>query len=279
MKRNIPSLLLAGATLLVFLLLLPTTTILARATTTPNLIAGISFPAKTQTQEKSVAQAPKADLGSTVQAGDCALIPYNGTPPLNQLLPDPVPSYEDFRGGMICKYVINAKLPPFIFHFVDQGNNALGRIEISEMGSNKVIQVISNPVNPYFSSVDPYRLLNTLDANFDGYNDLTIGEGCGVTGNCQYDFFLYEPAKKQFVRNSFLSNLSEPQFDPYNKEVNSYSNMSAFDWEHDIYQFQNGQYVLIRKVVASSDRKNNTSTLRTYELKNGKMELTDSTTQ
>lgn len=276
MKRNILGLRLAIAALLVFPLLLAAPTVFAGAATT--LIAGISSPAKTQTQEKSIAQAPKADLGSTVQAGDCALIPYNGTPPLSQLPPAPVSSYEDFRGGMICKYIINAKLSPFIFHFVDQGNNPLGKIEISEMGSNKVIQVISNPVNLYFTNIDPYRLLNTLDANFDGYNDLTIEEGCGATGNCQYDFYLYEPAKKQFVRNSFLSNLSEPQFDPHNKEVNAYSNMSAFDWEHDVYQLQNGQYLLIYKVVSSRDRKNNTSTKRTYELQNGKLILTDSTT-
>lgn len=161
------------------------------APTTQNLIAGTFPSANVQVAEKSTAPAGKTASPSPLQIDGCAPLPYKGTPPLSQLPPVPVPEDDvDCRGGVRCRFVINPKLPVFTFHFAAQGENPLGKIEIGEASSKKIIQIIPNPVNPYFADVDPLRILKLVDANFDGYNDFAIQEGCGVTGNCAYDFYL-----------------------------------------------------------------------------------------
>ncbi|MGH9345492.1 MAG: XAC2610-related protein [Terriglobia bacterium] len=197
---------------------------------------------------------------------------------MSQLPPGPVPGDDvDFRGGVVCRFVINPKLPVFTFRFVAQGDNPLGKIEISEGGSKKIVQIIPNPINPYFADIDPLRILKLVDANFDGYNDFAIREGCGVTGNSSYDFYLYDPAKNQFVHNSFLSNLVETEFDPESKQVKSVWNMSAGDWGHETYRSRWSVHFDPKSGVHVGQKKD-IVTEKTYELQNGKMQLTNSRT-
>lgn len=91
-------------------------------------------------------------------------------------------------------------------------------------------------------------------------------------------FIFDDPAKNQFVHNSFLSNLFETEFDPESKQVKPVWNMSAGDWGHETYQHQDGQYTLIRKVVSTWDRKKDMVTEKTCELQNGKIQSTNSRT-
>ena len=188
-----------------------------------------------------------------------------------------MPPNSDFRGGMLCRYVIDPKLPLFTFRFVAEGDNPLGKIEVSEGENTKVIQTIRYPhENPYLGAgpADPLKILEPIDANFDGYKDLPLLLQCGAVGNCTYDFYLYDPKSDRFVYNSFLSGLTMPEFDPPNKQVKSYWHMSAGDGGHETYQYQNGKYTLIEKEESSWDREKDIITQKTYELRDGKMELT-----
>jgi hypothetical protein len=124
------------------------------------------------------------------------------------------------------------------------------------------------------------NLLTPVDANFDGYKDLQILSNCGATGNCSYDFFLYDPVANQFVHNEFLSNnLCSPEFDAKKRQITTHSNGSASDWENDTYRYEDGHYTLIRQEISAWDRKTETVTVSAYELRNGKMELVISETE
>jgi len=230
-------------------------------------------PASPQAEEKSEQAATKTAPRSQDQSEGCTVLPYEG-----KSSEDQAPPYPDWRGGMVCRFFINPKLPLFTFRFVAEGDNPLGKIQISEGESTKVIQTLRYPhANPYLGAgpTDPLKILQPLDANFDGYKDLPMLLQCGAVGNCTYDFYLYDPATNRFVYNSFLSGLSEPEFDPQDKTVTSYWHISAGDGGHGTYQYRNGQYVLIERVESTWDREKDIITRKTYELRHGKLELTD----
>jgi hypothetical protein len=53
------------------------------------------------------------------------------------------------------------------------------------------------------------------------------------------------------------------------------------DWDYNTYQYQNGQYVLVKQIISTSMTPGSTSTavtVSTYGLESGKMELINSTT-
>ncbi|HEV2234087.1 MAG TPA: hypothetical protein VGV68_11860 [Terriglobia bacterium] len=241
----------------------------------PSLNSAATPSTSPQAKEKSSRAAKKSSSPSQDQSEGCTLLPYKGTPPMSQFPPYPPKLDQDVRGGMICKFIISPNLPLFTFHFLAQGDNPLGKIEITEGKSKKVIQTIPYPENAYFGELNAMRILEPLDANFDGYKDLPLLLQCGATGNCTYDIYLYDQASNRFVRNSFLSGLTEPIFHPENKRVDSFYNMSAGDWDHETYEYQNGHFTLIRKVESEFDREKGIDTQKTYELRNGKLELTN----
>lgn len=222
---------------------------------------------------------------SSNQKTGCSLLPYTGTTTLSQL-PYYSPSYdgvdEDLRAGMICNFAINSKLPVFTFHFLGQPANTFGDIQIQEGSNTKVIQTITNSTDP--NALAPAKsssVLKPVDVNFDGYLDLLILNNCGATGNCSYDFYLYDQTTNQFLKNSFLTNLGGfklDQIDSVKKQITASWKSSVADWEQATYQYQGGQYMLIKKIISSWDREKNMVTVETYKLHDGKMKLTNSTT-
>jgi len=181
---------------------------------------------------------------------------------------------------MTCAFRIHSKLPPFTFHFAGREDNTFGDLDITAGSSSQVIQTIENSTDP--GAIEPATatsVLTAVDANFDGYQDLQLLGTCGGTGNCSYNFYLYDPKTKQFVHNDFLSALMTPSFDQEKEQVMTGSNLSAYDSEGETFQYQDGgRYTLIQKQVSTWDRNGHTVTLRTYELRNGQMELVDSKT-
>jgi hypothetical protein len=222
-------------------------------------------------------------VGKSDKASDeegCKLLPYIGTTPLTKLQ-NYFPDEPDLRGGMVCHYRISPDLPVFAFHFAGKPDNSLGDIEVTEEPSTSVVQTIENSTD--WSAVAPRLVtdvLTPIDANFDGYEDLQILSNCGGTGNCSYDFYLYDPVTNKFVHNEFLSNnLCSPEFHDDTKQVTTHSHGSVSDWENDTNQYDDGHYTLIRQEISTWDRKAAKVTVNTYEFRNGKMELVDSQTE
>ncbi|MFZ0420512.1 MAG: hypothetical protein WAM04_20585 [Candidatus Sulfotelmatobacter sp.] len=231
--------------------------------------------------EKPIAVASSSTYSaSPPQKEGCKLGKYKGTVPLNQV-EGYFPGEEDLRGGMICTFRIDPDLALFTFHFAGQEDNSFGDLDVIESNTGDVVQTIEGTIGPSDIPMGTAAnsVLNAVDANFDGYKDLQILSNCGATGNCSYDFYIYDPKKEEFLRNDFLSDLGTPSFDAKKKQVTSSSNGSASDWQNETYQYENGgRYTLIHREVSTWDRNNDTVTVSTYELRNGQMELVDSTT-
>jgi hypothetical protein len=214
-----------------------------------------------------------------VENKGCKLLPYTGTIPLAKL-PYYYPGQPDLRSGIVCHYRIHPDLPLFTFHFLGNADNMLEGLEITEEPSSTLVQRVEQSTDWGMVSSESaltQNLLTLVDANFDGYMDLQILSNCGATGNCSYDFFLYDPVTHQFVHNEFLSlNLCSPDFDAKKKQITTHSNGSAADWQTDTFQYDDGEYTLVRQEISTSDRAAGKVTVNTYELRNGKMELVDS---
>jgi hypothetical protein len=210
----------------------------------------------------------------------CKLGTYTGTIPLSQLQ-NYFAGVEDLRGGMTCTFRINSKLPPFVFHFSGQPDNTFGDLDIAAGSGTEAIQTIEDTTDPGLITPAPIQtVLTAVDANFDGYQDLQLMSQSGGTGNCSYDFYLYDPKTNQFVHNDFLSSLTTPSFDQAKKQVTTSSNSSVADWQNETYQYEDdGRYTLIHREVSTWDRNSGTVTVSSYELRNGKMQLVDSTTK
>jgi hypothetical protein len=223
-------------------------------------------------------EALRAEATPQTESKNCTILPYKGTPRFNLMPPFPPVGGLDIRGGMVCKFKINPKLPVFILRFVAKDNNPWGKVEISKGDSKKVIQTIPTHSDAYTEAIFGFRILEPQDANFDGYKDLPLLIQCGAVGNCTYDFYLYDRTMGRFVYNSFLSHLVMPEIDARNRQVHAYSHASAGDWSEATYDYRDGRYVEIQEVASSWDRKNNTRTEKTYELRQGKMQLVKSKT-
>lgn len=216
---------------------------------------------------------PAAATPSAKRVEGCAVLPYKG-PPLTRSQAGPWGLNWDARGGIVCGFTVNSKLPIFRFHFLGKPDNTLGDIEVTEGNSPKVIQTIRYPrpgwLNEFEGPSDPTEILVPVDANFDAYEDLETPIECGQ-GNCVNGFYLYDPKTNRFVYNAFLSQLSFPRFNAINKTVTSYWNSGAALWGHETYRYENGRYVPVGAVWHTCNPKTNVSTEKAYERRNGKL--------
>lgn len=207
----------------------------------------------------------------------CALIPYSGNASLNQTQQTVLPGDAvDLRGGMVCNFMISPNFPMFTFHFAGHPDNTFGDITVTE-GNSKIIQTIPNTTSYDNALTDATSTLILVDANFDGYEDLQIVNNCGATGNCSYDFYLYDPAKNQFIHNDFLSQLTTPRFDLAKRQLTTAYTSSVTDFENDTYQFKNATYTLIQSVIGRGD--SITGRIYTYQRIGGQMKLVSSTAE
>jgi hypothetical protein len=212
---------------------------------------------------------------STIVSQGCRVLPYQGKIDINQ-----VPNYKDgtvkadFRGGIACKYMINPGLPVFDFNFIGQPDDMLEKIEVTEEGSAKIIQTLNFSGGTEFIGANSSgnNLLAAVDANYDGYQDLEILNNCGQ--NCSYDFYLYDPVKREFVENEFLEGFGNPEFDLAKKQIAGSWTLSAGEYYQDTYQFFDGQYFLIQSIVSTDTE----ITSSTYSIIDGKSRLIKSTT-
>jgi hypothetical protein len=167
---------------------------------------------------------------------------------------------------MDCQFTVSEKVPEFKLHFEGSGDNNLHDIVVSQGG--KVVQKITGHEvdlgDLYPAGLD--RAVQSVDANFDGYQDLQLLSDCGGTGNCDYDFYLFDPKQNRFVYNKFLSALGSPEFNVARKEVTGW-NTSAVDRASSIYRLQNGRYVEIEREVSDENG------TRFYERRDGNMVL------
>lgn len=103
------------------------------------------------------------------------------------------------------------------------------------------------------------RYIKFIDVNFDGYLDIHLMEKADGD-NSTYLFFLFDPQRRQFVKNAILSGLASPSIDSEQQFVISSWKNSDTHYGKDFYQFEQGKPQLIRQEIK------NYSNLNSYEL-------------
>lgn len=104
------------------------------------------------------------------------------------------------------------------------------------------------------AAVSPAANVHLQDVNFDGQPDLVLTVAQGNV-NSQYDYWLYQPQKQQFVRNAQFSKLLGGYEIIYNKqqqEITTSARFSCCEYEHTTYAYKGGQLKLLRKKTEAS---------------------------
>ena len=181
--------------------------------------------------------------------------------------------YTDVRGENTFIYDINENLPSYRFILIgDSLDNIIREIQIYVGGSTELLQKIEiyNEIEP------PYRDANYFgraDFNFDGYYDIMLLSGWGVTGNENYLIWLFKIDSGVFVYNEQLSSFDLPEINPIKKEITSLYKGGYGYYHYYTYKYDNNKYNLISELEIFCDEKNEYAIRRESMIKNGKMEV------
>jgi len=118
-------------------------------------------------------------------------------------------------------------------------------IEVIDRKNKRRAQIIRD----FYSDI-PFaandQVLQLIDANFDGYPDISIfGQSWGAGPNSTENFFLFDPASRQFVFDQELSALTQISIDPSTRTITSAQRNSCCSHSSETYRYKGNKLVLI----------------------------------
>ncbi|MBM4260946.1 MAG: hypothetical protein FJ145_05815 [Deltaproteobacteria bacterium] len=165
--------------------------------------------------------------------------------------PLPAVSKGEASGEPAIRARIHATLPEFRFNLIGEKSSdgttlQVKKIEIRRANRTEPVQVIegldaNTPLNP---GVAP---LEALDMNFDGYEDIRIIAFQPAGPNVPYRNWLYDPTAGRFLESAALNEITAPEFDAPRKQIRSSWRDGATRYGTDIYVYENGKPVVVRK--------------------------------
>jgi hypothetical protein len=137
-----------------------------------------------------------------------------------------------------------------------QTSNKVFHCEIDEKkgilikNKSKIIQTI--PVGEEVQSLDPENIVQVEDFNFDGSQDISVAT-MATTRNIFVDVYLFDPTKDRFIKNSVLSEIPSPSFDPKLKQLSTYNNdgVAGLTYTANTFQIEKNKPVLVKTEVQS----------------------------
>lgn len=180
---------------------------------------------------------------------------------------------EDANASLVFDVVIGPNMPNMTFSVTKTGQRDEDGIDynlydlvISETADpSKVVQTIS------FSSImapEP-ELVTLIDLNFDGIYDLDITYDRAVS-NVLHIFYLWDTQSGQYVEKT-LGNLELGNYTQYPEAqiIHSYEQDSAATGTDSIYQWQNGELVLLRRLETNVSTEGDKYFVRLVDFSNG----------
>jgi len=162
-----------------------------------------------------------------------------------------VPSARGYTG-----YTIRARIHPSLpeYAFTLRGAQAdpaqesirVTSIEIRAGSAANPSQVIT-ALETETPLVAGMPVLEPIDMNFDGYQDMRIVEFRSAGPNTAYLNWLFDPVTGNFVQNKDLNEIPSAQFDPVRREIRSEWRDGATRYGTSIYAFRDGRPILVRK--------------------------------
>lgn len=151
----------------------------------------------------------------TAQQG-CVVHPYDGAPLEFSDIE------LDVRGGATCFFTMHKNSVEYFFHLLpDIELNTIAYIDVVK--DAVAVQTIdaSEMLQSVYHGQEFFRV---VDANFDGYDDISLLLWSGATGNVGHGFWLFDPEKNIFAYDEKLSSLTSPVFDAKEKKIFSHTN-------------------------------------------------------
>jgi hypothetical protein len=120
--------------------------------------------------------------------------------------------------------------------------------EIAVLEAGKPRQTLTVESDGVFLDSLQKEALESIDINFDGYDDLKVWTATSAGPNSGYAYWLYDPAKDAFARRQDLDDLLsgfDVSVDPKAKTLSTSGRASCCEWDVDIYRWANDQLVKI----------------------------------
>jgi hypothetical protein len=125
---------------------------------------------------------------------------------------------------------------------------SVNAVIVKDRKKNRVIQLIE-PQGIETRS-PPKDSIRMVDANFDGYPDISVLANDGGAGpNNSYNFYLYNPETRKFEFDEDLSELTQTEIDPVRKEIRSAWRNGAAEHGYESYRFSGGKLELVERII------------------------------
>jgi len=137
-----------------------------------------------------------------------------------------------------------------VLHGVDPATlDSTDKFPILLRRGSEIVDFIDNRELVWFSEEGPDPSTSFIDANFDGHEDLFLRRS-HCTGNCYYEFWLFDPRTHRFVHDPSLSALANPDVDTARREIVEFHHRGVAGADHRIarYRFVDGH---LRKIWES----------------------------
>lgn len=173
---------------------------------------------------------------------------------------------------------VHPELPEFTFAVIGEkptdgsATIRVRKIEIRRGAANEPIQTIDglDTATPVTAGVAP---LETVDMNFDGYQDIRLIEFQPAGPNTPYLNWLFDPATGRFVESRALNEIPAPEFDAAKRQIRASWRDGATRYGRDVYVYDQGKPVAVRKETKEY-KSPGVYTLRVWELKDGDLNVT-----
>jgi hypothetical protein len=136
--------------------------------------------------------------------------------------------------------LIHPKLPPYIFEIESK---EAGEITIKITGGPKNFHGQTITANVEDEKRHGFQL---VDVNFDGYEDFSVVEHRGATGNVNYAYWVFDPKTDGFKEASEFDDIT--YVDQENKLLVSHSKGGNIETITEYYRVEHGKPVPIKSV-------------------------------
>ena len=148
------------------------------------------------------------------------------------------------------------------------------KIEIIKNGS--LLQEIT-PGKNYFSTTFPNDQLFAIeDMNFDGKIDFRLIEFLPAGPNVPFLFWMYNPAKNIFEKNTEYAAITSPEFDHQKKEINSAWRDGCCRHGRDIFKLKNGVPKITERFIIGHNEEDK-EYYEHWKAENGNLKLVEKT--
>lgn len=131
-------------------------------------------------------------------------------------------------------------------HVTDSYDASIKCVEVYRNDDGKLLQSLKTKEEGSFETFhDSANVVGFDDVNFDGFTDIRILVWTSINLQTQYEFWVYDPTRKKFLKNEELYELLNPCFDPVHKTVHSHWRSGFMGMGHALHHWKQNKLELL----------------------------------